>query len=148
MTEEQWLAGSEPREMLDALQAGGLFSERKARLFATACCRRIWDTLGHPESEEALLVAERFAGGLAGEEERAGAAALAERAVTRELNATGYAGTEMAVARAVAADIASTAWEAAALAVQAGHDHALPGYRHDELQGQWRRPARRAGRRP
>jgi hypothetical protein len=48
----------------------------------------------------------------------------------------------MAVARAVAADIAATAWEAAALAVQAGHDHGLPGYRHDELQGQCRLQAR------
>lgn len=141
MTESEWLACTGPEKMLEALRRGGLLSERKARLFAAACCRRIWETIQYPEPEEALLVAERFADGLASEPERARAAALAERAVTEELNAVGYAGTEMAVASAVAADITATAAGAAQLAVQAGHDHGLPGYRPDELAEQCRRQA-------
>jgi hypothetical protein len=142
MTESEWLAYTGPEKMLEALRVGGLLSERKARLFAAACCRRIWETLAYSESEEALLVAERFADGQASEEERARAAALAERAVTEEWNATGYAGPEIAVACAVAADIASEAGGAASVAVQAGHDHGLAGYRHDELAEQCRRQAR------
>jgi hypothetical protein len=68
MTEAEWLACTDPREMLEALQAGGLLPERKARLFAAACCRRIWGLL--PEGEwgrGAVELAERFAGGQASE---------------------------------------------------------------------------------
>src|SRR5262245_33042162 len=43
----------------------GRASERKLRLFACACARRVWSLMTHPCSREAVLVAERFADGTA-----------------------------------------------------------------------------------
>jgi hypothetical protein len=80
MTEAEWLACTEPREMLEALQAGGLLPERKARLFAAACCRRIWPLLDEGPARRAVEVAERYADGRADEVELAGAVLDADAA--------------------------------------------------------------------
>jgi hypothetical protein len=67
MTEADWLVWSEPRPLLEFLQAqaGG----RKLCLLACGCCRRFWSAL--PDSHrEALDVAERYSDGLASESER------------------------------------------------------------------------------
>jgi hypothetical protein len=68
MTEEQWQTASEPHAMLEFLQSSGRTSQRKHRLFAVACSRRIWgwiDALGRT----AVDAAENFADGLTGPEE-------------------------------------------------------------------------------
>jgi hypothetical protein len=61
-------------------------SDRKRRLFAAACLRRFAHLLADPRSRRALAVAERFAEGLASEDERQQAedAAFAAHAEMRE----------------------------------------------------------------
>src|SRR5690242_5596099 len=63
MTEEQWSTSSNPDGMLTFLGRTGRFSRRKARLFAVACCQRIWSLLGNDASREAVEAAELYADG-------------------------------------------------------------------------------------
>ena len=67
MTEAEWLACTDPYELLRC--AGFRSYHRKSRLFAVACCRRIWASLVDECPRTAIEVAERFADdGACGEE--------------------------------------------------------------------------------
>ena len=57
MTEQEWQQATEPSLMLR--QWMGEVPERKARLFAVACCRRIWGVLPNDEFRELIRAAER-----------------------------------------------------------------------------------------
>jgi hypothetical protein len=59
MTESEWRAGSDPAPMLGFVL--GVATERKLRLFAVACCRRIWPRLTDARSRHAVELAERSA---------------------------------------------------------------------------------------
>src|SRR3954447_21699792 len=64
MTEADWLASGWPREMLEYLRASGKASDRRCRLFACGCVRRVWPLLDE-WSRTAVEVAEQYADGVA-----------------------------------------------------------------------------------
>ncbi len=59
MTEAEWLESAESHTMLGFLR--GKASDRKLRLFACACCRRIWRLLTDGRSRGAVEIAEQYA---------------------------------------------------------------------------------------
>jgi hypothetical protein len=68
MTEAEWLQCCTPVIMLESIP--GWASERKLRLFAVACCRRLLDQVQvSPHEKNGVEVAERFADGEASAEE-------------------------------------------------------------------------------
>jgi integrase len=62
MTEKEWLECSDPRKMLESI--GWKVSERKLRLLACACCRRLWHLFTDKRSRRAVNLAEVYADGL------------------------------------------------------------------------------------
>jgi hypothetical protein len=108
MIEVQRLEAKNLAWMLELLR--GVASERKLRLFAVGCCRRVWSLLADKRSRTAVEVAERYADGLCSESERADAylkavlAAVEMRTEVGDLNAPAWAAT---MAQATAANAAS-----------------------------------------
>jgi hypothetical protein len=75
VTEHDWISSTDPDAMLDFLRGRGMAGDRKLRLFAAACCRRIWHLLEDPRSRQGIEIAEAFADGLASLERMEEAAA-------------------------------------------------------------------------
>ena len=122
MTESEWQRCSEPHALLEFLKSGGKPSDRKLRLFAVACSRRMWgwiDALGRA----AVDVAENLADGLAGPEEMRAARLACQGAGGR---AAWYA----------AASSPAIAARNAARSAQAGAASVLLGSEADELLAQ------------
>jgi hypothetical protein len=65
--EEQWLACADPQALLDFLRVSGA-DERRLRLFACACCRRVWHLAASRLSLAAVDTVERYLDRLAGGE--------------------------------------------------------------------------------
>lgn len=76
MTEAVWLVSDDPDWMLHMVSCRT--DKRKLRLFSCACCRLIWNLLSDDRSKRGVEVSERYADGLASEEELE-AAAIAAR---------------------------------------------------------------------
>ena len=68
VNESAWQSYTRLFEMLPLVQQR--ISDRKRRLFAIACCRRLFDLFTDDRSRRTLEVAERYAEGLVTEEER------------------------------------------------------------------------------
>jgi hypothetical protein len=80
MTESEWLTSADPAPLLRYLRESGA-SERKLRLFAVACCQRIWHLLNAEASQHVVQVAERYAdAATTGDELHLAYAAAPERA--------------------------------------------------------------------
>jgi hypothetical protein len=73
MDEAEWQSCQDPAAMLE--HARGWASDRRLRLFAVACCRRVWQAITAEHARAAIEVTERFADGLATQEELASAVA-------------------------------------------------------------------------
>jgi hypothetical protein len=67
MTEVEWWASDNPQELLQ--HVGPRATEEKQRLFACACCRRVFHFLTRPAIQDAIHTAERFALGMATKED-------------------------------------------------------------------------------
>jgi hypothetical protein len=67
MTDAEWKQCIDPEPMLEFLR--GRASERKLRLFAVACCRRVWDLMTEQTHRDTVEAAERHVDGLMTEEE-------------------------------------------------------------------------------
>jgi hypothetical protein len=103
MTEAEWLACTEPDEMLEYLRTKA--SERKLRLFTCACCRRVFEMLADDRSRSGLEAAEYYADNLG---------SLAENSEVREgcLRAM-----EDAAGDSESAELGHAKWHAACAAV-------------------------------
>jgi hypothetical protein len=110
MTEHDWLECEHSRPMLDFLihKASG----RKFRLYAVACCRRIWTHLRDDRARAAVEVAERFAEAATDKQELK-AARLAVAIARRELHWKQRSKTPGFALEAVCAAVADQPWDAA-----------------------------------
>jgi hypothetical protein len=63
MTESEWDSCAYPVAMLRALLASRKVSDRRWRLFACGCCRRIWDRFPDPRNRDLVAAVEEFPDG-------------------------------------------------------------------------------------
>jgi hypothetical protein len=77
MTPGEWERCADPAPLLELLR--GKAGDRALRRFACACVRRVWPLLAEESSRAAVVVAERYADGLAGADELSTACGAASR---------------------------------------------------------------------
>src|SRR5438093_8864576 len=94
MMEIEWDTCADPPAMLAFLRDQA--RERTLRLFACACCRRIWHLLVDERSRQAVEIAERYVDRQASEEELLKAQQAASQAAWGLLRAEAHAAAEAA----------------------------------------------------
>ncbi len=131
MTEPEWAACTDPFRLFAFLLDSGRLSDRKVRLFAVACCRRVMDLMPDSRCRAAVAAAERFADGLADVAELAAANAAAHDSYTslgpspyREATEAAYWASILGAAGLEREEAPEVLMHAAALA--AGHEPAGP----------------------
>jgi hypothetical protein len=87
MTEAEWLACEDVAAMLKLIE--GKASERKLRLFACACCRRVAHHLSNPAYQQFVEVGEQYADGGVSFEECQAAHRIAYEAYTLAVSGRG-----------------------------------------------------------
>lgn len=81
MNTKEWATSQDSRQMLTGLAKRA--SARKLRLFACACCRRVWEDLEDENSRAAVESAERFADETISKDVLSAAQSAAHRATQR-----------------------------------------------------------------
>jgi len=94
MTEQEWLDCPDPQKMLEFLRG----TNRKLRLFAVACCRRVWHHLSGNPGKEAVEVAERYADRLVTAKQRE----VAERATAEAFQTEAHKAGSFRALRSIA----------------------------------------------
>lgn len=89
VTEEEWITSRLVAPLLRCVRECRCGSNRKFRLFAVACCRRVWPLLTDERLQAAVLVGERVAEGEAPESELSPALDAGGDAVGKICEATG-----------------------------------------------------------
>jgi hypothetical protein len=140
MTESEWLACADPQVMLEFMAEKG--SDRKLRLFACACCRRIWSDIKDDRSRKAVEAAENFVDGLSTQADRESAsseawAVVTEMAIRVEAHSATFA-VAYAAARAIhrKRDVFAFAWQQVLEAI---------GRQQDQSKSLQREPVAQAG---
>lgn len=100
MTEQGWLAATDPAPMLEFLR--GRASERKVRLFTVACCRQAVDLFSDRRLQNAINLAERLADGGVKEAERLATETAADHAAQEDPD-VGDLNTYLLIPRSVVA---------------------------------------------
>jgi hypothetical protein len=142
VTEAEWLACQDP-EALVPPAAGN----RPLRLFVCACGRQLWHLLTDARSRRAVQIGERFADGLASEDERAAAWEKGSQAVRITVYGTPDHGAARAALNAVHAKVRVCVRETITLTIAAaGEDarQAVPESERSQAGGWQAREAARA----
>jgi hypothetical protein len=138
MTDSEWLTFQSPEQMLPLVQER--VSEQKLRLFACACCRRVWHLLAE-ENREIIEAAEQYARGRISRDELAAAAEIvkgadpeAERRAAEEHLASARYEAATAAWQCATLPPADAAWFVSRCAAAAIADEAEP----DPASDPWR----------